>query len=159
MCKTEKYNPVDLLKNNLKPDSFTLLCSGVICPYCGDKSEFIDSKEIYGKSYGKMYSCKKCNAYVGVHEGTEISLGRLANKELREKKKEAHLVLDPLWKKKIDIDKVSKYEARSCAYNWISATLNINPKFCHIGMMDIETCNKLISLCKKFYKKTGEPEK
>lgn len=151
MCKTEGYKPIDLLKDNLKPDSYTLLCSGVVCPYCGGKSKLIDSKEIYGKSYGNMYCCKKCDAYVGVHQGTEIALGRLANKELRLKKKEAHSLFDPLWRKKMDIDNVSKHEARTSAYKWLSETLNIDPKFCHIGMMDVDQCNEVIQLCKKYY--------
>ena len=30
-----------------------------------------------------IYICKPCDAYVGVHKGTDKALGRLANKELR----------------------------------------------------------------------------
>ena len=55
----------------------------VYCDYCGREAEFVDSKIIYGRSYGKIYLCRNCMAYVGVHKGTDKPLGRLANAELR----------------------------------------------------------------------------
>ena len=80
----------DKLKNETPHFGNTLLYAGLICPYCGNNSEYIDSSFIYGKSYGMIYLCRPCEAYVGVHKGTDKALGRLANKELRESKKEAH---------------------------------------------------------------------
>lgn len=38
----------------------------VICPYCEKPAEFVDSSVIYGRSYGMIYLCRKCGAYVGV---------------------------------------------------------------------------------------------
>ena len=58
----------------------------VYCDYCGRETEYVDSKVIYGKSYGKIYLCRNCMAYVGVHKGTDKPLGRLANAELRKRK-------------------------------------------------------------------------
>ena len=55
----------------------------VYCDYCGRQAEYVDSKVVYGKSYGMMYLCRNCMAYVGVHKGTDKPLGRLANAELR----------------------------------------------------------------------------
>ena len=71
----------------------------VYCDYCGRQAEYVDSKVIYGKSYGMMYLCRNCMAYVGVHKGTDKPLGRLANAELRYWKKRAHAVFDPLWQR------------------------------------------------------------
>lgn len=51
----------------------------VYCDYCGRRAEFVDSKIVYGKSYGMMYLCRHCMAYVGVHKGTSRPLGRLAD--------------------------------------------------------------------------------
>ena len=65
----------------------------VYCDYCGRQAEYVDSKVIYGKSYGMMYLCRNCMAYVGVHKGTDKPLGRLANAELRYWKKAARLRL------------------------------------------------------------------
>jgi len=44
------------------------------------------------------YYCKEDDAYVGTHKNSRKSLGTMANKELRERRKKAHRVLDPLWK-------------------------------------------------------------
>ena len=46
----------------------------VYCDYCGRETEYVDSKVIYGKSYGKIYLCRNCMAYVGVHKGTDKPL-------------------------------------------------------------------------------------
>lgn len=41
----------------------------VFCPYCGERAEFVDSAEVYhGQSYGLIYLCRPCDAYVGCHE-------------------------------------------------------------------------------------------
>lgn len=63
----------------------TLILTGKICPYCGQPTEYVDSAALYhGISYGMIYLCRKCDAYVGVHRGTDKALGRLANRSLRE---------------------------------------------------------------------------
>lgn len=127
------------------------IVSGKVCPYCKGSSEYVDSSIVYGKSYGMIYLCKPCGAWVGVHKSTSISLGRLANKELRLWKKEAHKWFDGLWKAKI-AKGFNKHEARTTAYKWLSEKLQIAPEYTHIGMFDIEQCKKLIELCKKYYK-------
>lgn len=73
----------------------------IVCPYCSAVARFTDSAAIYGKSYGMVYLCSnypKCDAFVGVHKGTDKPLGRMANPELREWKKKAHASFDALWK-------------------------------------------------------------
>lgn len=73
----------------------------VICPYCGYEAKFANSNRVYnGKSYGNIWLCSqypKCDAYVGVHEGTLEPLGRMANPELRAAKKAAHAAFDRMW--------------------------------------------------------------
>ena len=44
----------------------------VYCDYCGRETEYVDSKVIYGKSYGKIYLCRNCMAYVGVHKDIRV---------------------------------------------------------------------------------------
>ena len=69
------------------------ILAGKICPYCGKETELIDSAEVYqGVSYGWMYICRPCDAYVGCYKGTTKALGRLANAELRKYKHEAKMV-------------------------------------------------------------------
>src|SRR3990172_3378996 len=76
----------------------------MICPYCNEEALLIDSKDYYsnGVSYGMMYFCRPCNAYVGCHKNSKEHkpLGILANRELRELRKEAHKLFDPLWQSK-----------------------------------------------------------
>lgn len=127
------------------------IASGKLCPYCKEKSKYVDSSIVYGKSYGMIYLCKPCGAWVGVHKGTDKALGRLANKELRLWKREAHKWFDGLWEAKI-AKGFSRYEARSSAYKWLSEKLQIAPEYTHIGMFDIEQCKNLIELCKNYYK-------
>lgn len=70
----------------------------VICPYCGRVAKYVDSSVIYyGHSYGMAYLCRPCNAYVGVHSGTDRPKGSLANAELRGWRKATHARFDPLW--------------------------------------------------------------
>ncbi|MEG1142309.1 MAG: zinc-finger-containing protein [Clostridia bacterium] len=125
-----------------------------ICPYCGSEVKLKnDSSFIYGKNYGAVYHCTnypKCDSYVGCHKGTHNSLGRLANRELRTKKSEAHYYFDFIWKAKRSLKKRSSRNARGKAYTWLSKELGIPNKDTHIGMFDVETCERVIALCKPY---------
>ena len=127
--------------------------TGKICPYCNRQTEFVDSKEVYasGVSYGMLYICRRCDAWVGVHKGTDKALGRLADRELREWKIEAHSWFDIIWKKKMQ-GKVSMREARSTAYKWLAREMGLNPAHCHIGMFDVNQCKEVVNCCKAFYR-------
>lgn len=112
----------------------------VICNYCGRKAELVDSKEIYGTSYGKMYLCRRCNAYVGCHKGTDRPLGRLADAELRYWKKAAHAVFDPLWRQ-------GRFRGkRKAAYEWLAEQMELPVEQTHIGMFDIAQCKQAIKI-------------
>ena len=89
-----------------------------------------------------IYLCRSCDAYCGVHKGTDISLGRLANAELRLWKKEAHLHFDALWKQ--------KYLKRRDAYRLLSEHLQIPKEYCHIGMFSVSTCKRVVQWSKSF---------
>jgi len=106
----------------------------IICPYCNSPVIFTSNEEIYGRRYGNgmCYKCTKCDSYVGVHTGTKIPLGRLANKELRELKKECHSLFDPVWQKNKNI-------ARGTAYKRLAELLEISVNECHFGWFDKET--------------------
>ena len=122
---------------------FELIVSGQICPYCGRKTVLTDSAEIYGRSYGLIYLCRPCRAYVGCHKGTTRALGRLANEELRVAKHQAHEAMDRLWKEKII--------PRSEAYRWLAIELEIDPDYAHIGMLDADQCHKSVEVFTKMY--------
>lgn len=114
------------------------------CPYCGKASKLASSKEVYGgRDYGPIYLCKCVPgwAYVGCHKGTEHAKGRLADAELRRAKIAAHGAFDPIWKNK------AHGVSRSQAYKALAAALEIEPKHCHIGMFDVEQCQRVVEVC------------
>lgn len=141
-------------------DTRPLILSGFVCPYCGKQTEFVDSSEIYGKSYGMVYLCRECDAYVGFYKGTDIALGRLANKQLRKDKNEAHFYFDKIFTTGI-IHKLCPISLhgenrRNKAYRWLSEKMKIHMGFCHIGMFDIEECRKVVEICKPLIEQYNE---
>lgn len=129
--------------------------TGKVCPYCSNKTEYVDSKEVYEhKSRGMIYLCRPCMAYVGVHDGTDNALGRLANAELRKAKMEAHHWFDQIAKADGVINEVwpvfvKDISNRNKSYLWLSKFLGISKDDCHIGMFDVETCGKVVEISKK----------
>lgn len=114
--------------------------NGKICPYCKSETKIVDQKKVYGINYSdrKIIACKNyphCDAYVGTHDdGT--ALGRLAKHKLRIKKKNTHDNFDRLWK--------LGYIKRKEAYKKLSEYLGLPREYTHIGMFNIETCNKVL---------------
>ena len=46
----------------------------VICDYCGTPADFVDSSVVYhGHSFGMIYLCPRCGAYVGVHKANNLA--------------------------------------------------------------------------------------
>lgn len=124
----------------------------VLCPYCGNPAELRDSSCIYGKSFGMIWLCAPCDAYVGCHKNSRrhAPLGRLANRELRLWKQRAHEAFDILWQRKIEKEGCSKSDARNTGYAWLAAQLGIDMKDCHIGMFDVDLCRKAVDVCGKY---------
>ena len=126
--------------------------TGKTCPYCGKSTDFIDSSYVYKKSYGMIYICKPCGAYVGTHKGTDRALGRLADWELRTAKKKAHFYFDKISRtgliNKIWTDFLPCTKNREKAYIWLSKQMKLEREFCHIGMFSVEQCNQAIHICK-----------
>lgn len=113
------------------------------CPYCGGSSKLVDSREIYGRSYGLVWHCRPCDAYVGVHKDspTHAPLGSLANRDTRAWRVRAHDAFDPLWKR----GRVS----RSDAYKMLADKLRISPARTHISWLDVEGCKEVVRAAKE----------
>lgn len=110
-----------------------------LCPYCGSESEFVDSARVYrGKSYGMIYDCRPCDAYVGVHKGTEKALGTLANRELRQWRMKAHAAFDPIWK--------NGRMQRRAAYAYLQRIMGMSEAEAHISRFNVDQCQKLVLL-------------
>jgi len=114
----------------------------VICQYCQQEAVFMTTEQFYGRDYGtNMWVCRPCNAYVGTHKRTDVPLGTLANKELREWRKKAHAVVDPLWR--------GRRKSRTQVYSWIQHVMKMTKEEAHIGMMDVEDCKRLIQFAEQ----------
>ena len=128
----------------------------LICPYCGSEAHLQDSAMIYGKSFGMVYLCDRypfCDSWVGVHKGTTNPLGTMADSELRELRKNAHVLFDRLWKRPQVNHQVSKSQYgdivkqyRTKAYSFLADRLQIPIDQCHIAMMNNEQCQRVISI-------------
>lgn len=122
----------------------------VICDYCGKPAVQVTGATIYPHRpdlYDRLFwQCAPCDAYVGCHvknpskgfKGGE-PMGRLAKADLRQAKKDAHSAFDHIWKE--------RYMNRSQAYDWLSRKLRIPIAECHIGMMDVAGCKRVIEVC------------
>lgn len=109
-----------------------------VCPYCSSPVALVENSVIYrGKTFGDWpyaYHCKPCDAYVGLHPDTDIPLGTLADKSLREDRKWAkslfHVLMDNWgWN-------------RTEMYEWLAGEMKIPVGECHFGWFNNESCLK-----------------
>lgn len=119
------------------------------CPYCDYPVIVLPNHIIYGKAYGTglSYACSRypvCDAYVGMHgekaseEQRYLPLGTLANKELRNLRKQTHALIDPYWQVKgIGL-------SRRRVYQLLAKFLGLSQDQTHIGMFTEEQCRKVI---------------
>lgn len=109
-----------------------------VCPYCNGPVALVENSAIYwGKSYGEWpyaFLCRPCDAYVGLHPDTDIPLGTLANKDLREDRKWAK----SLFHKLMD----ERGWDRTAMYEWLAGEMKIPVGECHFGWFDNESCFK-----------------
>lgn len=99
----------------------------------------MDSKRIYRRSYGLIWICWSCRAWVSCRaNGTPR--GPLANAELRSWRRRAHLAFDRLWRTP---------EERTEAYTWLSQQMRVHPQACHIAQFNKYQCETAIELCHK----------
>lgn len=122
-----------------------------ICRYCGSPVVYTSNAEIYGREYGegKCYLCRNCRAFVGVHPGTDIPLGTLANEELRRYRKAAHFWFDKIWKSP------TRITTRHNAYMWLSKELGLPKEKTHIGMFEREQCEIVMKISQKQLQESG----
>lgn len=124
----------------------------ICCPYCHQEAKLVKGLKVYpmrpdlGDKY--FYLCEPCEAWVGCHPTSRIPLGRLANANLRSAKRTVHESFDRIW--------AEKHMTRSEAYKWLAKELDIPFIDCHIGMFDMETCQRALEICNAFYIKVKE---
>lgn len=114
----------------------------VICPYCDKPARLVGGAQIYPHRedlwHRKFYVCNPCDARVGCHNDTVKPYGRLANATLREARGRAHDLFDPLWR--------GPGLRRNSGYAWMAEVMGLTRQQAHIGMFDLDQCNRLIEI-------------
>ncbi|MCZ2100086.1 MAG: DUF3268 family zinc-finger domain-containing protein [Chitinophagales bacterium] len=135
-------------------ETYLKITQGQICPYCNCATKLVTGDEIYPHRIHeeprpkfldkKYYLCtQNDDHYVGTYADNITSLGRLADKTLRQLKHEGHNVFDPLWKTQ------SHFESQKAAYDWLSAKMQLPLEFTHFGMFTDEQCMEAIRYCRE----------
>lgn len=143
-----RHDNLEEHKETPKPSKEYLIRTAKICPYCGSGVSYTTEYEIYSRTFKdrKVVKCNnypKCDSYVGCHEDGR-PLGRLANRKLRKAKKQCHALFDRLWMPIAHIEGVQRF-TRKEAYAWLSEKMELHPEYTHIGMFDLEQCEKAIN--------------
>lgn len=111
---------------------------------CGNEAVFIDFKYVYhGRSYGNIWYCPCCHRYVGVHYGTNIPKGELADQETRTARMAFHSAFA---KKQKQLENEGYHDARSLIYRELAGMMNIPAEKCHGGMFSAAECRRAIRL-------------
>ncbi|MCK5604626.1 hypothetical protein KAR91_22245 [Candidatus Pacearchaeota archaeon] len=122
-----------------------------ICPYCKDLAKFVDSIVVYKRSYGMIWHCSPCDAYVRIKsndDGRNEPAGRLANAELREWKQKAYRAFETVWRQaERKGRRGSAFKARLGGIKWLASVLKIPKEHCQIGFFDINMCKRVIKAC------------
>lgn len=123
------------------------------CPICKKRTVLVLGAEMYSHrpdlADKKFYWCKKHDARVGCHPGTEIPLGIPATAALRQLRSKVHRLFDPLWED-------SFFDSRSAAYKWLSKTMGISPRKTHVGMFTEVQCSVAIDILENKWKEVSD---
>lgn len=118
----------------------------VYCPHCGALAVVRPAAEIYhdANRTDELYVCKNypaCNSYVGMHPGTRIPLGMMANGNLRSLRIKAHRKFDQIWQNGI--------MTRDDAYLWMADSFGMTLRDAHIAKFGEYRCKELIEKCEQ----------
>jgi hypothetical protein len=128
----------------------------VVCQYCLKPAELVTGAAVHPKlpllRSKQFWHCAPCKAWVGCKPGTQQPIGTLANRELRVWRLNAHNLFDPLWSRPLtrhpDTQGRGQF-TRTAAYEWLREVMGLSEEECHIEMMNVEQCKKVVKLCKE----------
>lgn len=117
------------------------------CPYCGSQAFLRPASAVHRHAQPgeEVYVCARypaCDAYVSAHRESRLPMGTLANKELRNQRRQAHTALNRLWEQGL--------MTRKEAYRWLQIQLGLPESETHIGHFSEFRCKQVISLCSRF---------
>lgn len=92
-----------------------------------------------------------CGAYVGMHPFTDIPLGVLATKEMREARKRCKPAFIRLY--------ASGKMSRNDAYKVLAEKMGLKKEECHWAWFDVAQCEKAKTLCEAIWRELTKPKK
>lgn len=115
-----------------------------ICHFCNGEVIFTTNDKIYGKQYGNgmCYMCVNCKAYVGVHTGSKIALGILANDEMKKWKIKCHDLFDTFWE--------DRKGNRNYLYKKLADEMKIERSHCHFGHFNLAELKKAYQIISRW---------
>lgn len=114
------------------------------CPYCRSRALLRPASVVHERAAPgeEVYVCARfpaCNAYVSAHRDSHLPMGTLADKSLRQKRRQAHIALNQLWERGL--------MTRKEAYRWLRVQLGLPESEAHIGRFSEFRCEQVIDLC------------
>lgn len=110
------------------------------CPFCGSAVSLVSNSRVTGQP-GWIYLCNRfpdCDARVSCHPGGIVSMGTMANANLRRWRARAHQRFDWLWR--------SGQMSRTQAYRWLADAMNLPKSKAHFGQFNQQQCEEAIKL-------------
>lgn len=107
------------------------------CHLCGSAVVAAHHDEVYGKVRGDwpwVYRCRGCYATVGMHPGTDIPLGYLADQATGQARQKAKRAFKHLYE--------TGYMTRRGAYRWLAARMGLPVSNCHFGYFTKRQCER-----------------
>ncbi|MBD2811879.1 hypothetical protein ID853_13520 [Xenorhabdus sp. Vera] len=117
------------------------------CRYCGRHVMIAHHLDVFKRIHDNsrwpwLYHCWSCGARVGIHPGTDIPLGTLADKPTRIARISGHQYFENM--------REYRELERTDAYRWLAWRLGISSAKCHFGWFDAEMCERAKNVCMRF---------
>ncbi len=117
------------------------------CPYCGSQAFLRPASVVHKHTVPgeEVYVCARfpaCDAYVSAHRDSRLPMDTLADRSLRQKRRQAHIALNRLWEQGL--------MTRKEAYRWLQVQLGLPESEAHIGRFSEFRCEQVIHLCGRF---------
>lgn len=119
----------------------------VKCPYCGAQAFLRPASVVrsHAAPGEEVYVCARypaCDAYVSAHRESRLPMGTLADRSLRQQRRQAHIALNQLWEQGL--------MTRKEAYRWLQVQLGLPEAEAHIARFSEFRCQQVIDLCGRF---------
>ena len=134
-------------KKLTKERRYSMKRINIKCPYCGSQALLRPASLVHKHAAPgeEVYVCAHfpaCDAYVSAHRDSHLPMGTLADRPLRQKRRQAHIALNRLWEQGL--------MTRKEAYRWLQVQLSLPESEAHIGRFSAYRCEQVISLCGRF---------